>query len=574
MLENGFELADESHVKIAPFPPDEALRIDYLKSLSILDSAPERQFDDLVRVASLVCQAPISVVSLIDSERQWFKAKVGIEACETARDYAFCAHAILEDKLLEVSDTLMDDRFADNPLVVGAPHIRFYAGMPLTNEQGVRLGTICVIDDKPRQLSLEQKEILEILARAVSSELSKKMLQISRDNAHVLNQSLVAEVNQGDQLLNSIAEQVPGVIYQYQLFPDGRSCFPYASEGIKKIYEVDPAAVQQDAALVLQRIYPEDYLRVMSTISQSAKDLTLWDCSYRVNLPKAGLRWLHGNAMPKLQPDKSVVWHGFITDISERKNMEHHLQLASKMSTLGEISAGIAHEINNPLSVILGRAQFAKSQLEKGPVEHEKLVATFLKIEETTQRIAKIVKGLKTFSRTMGDEKFEKASLNNVIQDSIELCADRFRQKGVELRKPDLLDISIECRSVQVTQILVVLINNAFDAIKDDPSPWVAIEVNPTPENVEIRVTDCGLGIPSDLVEQIMNPFFTTKPVGEGTGLGLSIAQGIAREHGGSLSYKADSPHTCFSLILPLKQPEQAEKLLAQLPATQLLKVS
>lgn len=151
----------------AALPANEPARIRALHQLRILDTGPEPHFDDLAQLAATLTGCPISLVSLIDSNRQWFKAKCGMDATETARDVAFCAHAILQEGLLEVPDATLDPRFAGNPLVQDGLHIRFYAGMPLLSQQGFSYGTLCVIDTQPRQLTPQQRDILATLARQV-----------------------------------------------------------------------------------------------------------------------------------------------------------------------------------------------------------------------------------------------------------------------------------------------------------------------------------------------------------------------------------------------------------------------
>lgn len=151
--------------------PDESSRLETLRLYRILDTAAERAFDELAELAAAICEAPISLISLVDDQRQWFKARVGLEVEETPRCIAFCAHAIEGDDVMVVADATRDPRFADNPLVAGDPHIRLYAGAPLVVADGHRLGTLCVIDRRPRTLTPAQIQGLAVLSRAVVTQL-------------------------------------------------------------------------------------------------------------------------------------------------------------------------------------------------------------------------------------------------------------------------------------------------------------------------------------------------------------------------------------------------------------------
>ncbi|CAG9216021.1 MULTISPECIES: sensor domain-containing diguanylate cyclase [Paraburkholderia] len=157
-------------------PHNESERLETLRSLHILDTPPEERFDRLTRLARRLFGVPIAAVTLVDSHRQWFKSHPGIDASETPRDVSFCSHAILDDELFLVNDALLDVRFADNPLVTGDPNIRFYAGYPLTVDNGSRLGTLCLIDVKPRALDDEERVLLRDLARMAEQEISAVQL--------------------------------------------------------------------------------------------------------------------------------------------------------------------------------------------------------------------------------------------------------------------------------------------------------------------------------------------------------------------------------------------------------------
>lgn len=163
-------------MKTPPKPADEAQRLETLRALNILDSSPDERFDRLTRLAKRLFGVPIALVSLIDEDRQWFKSRQGLDASETPREISFCGHAILGDDIFMVPDATLDERFHDNPLVTGAPDIRFYAGCPLAVADGSKLGTLCIIDSEPRQLSDEDRGLLHDLASIAEQELSALQL--------------------------------------------------------------------------------------------------------------------------------------------------------------------------------------------------------------------------------------------------------------------------------------------------------------------------------------------------------------------------------------------------------------
>ena len=178
----------------ATIPVNEADRLAALARYHILDTPAEAEFDDFTWLASRICGAPIALISLVDAERQWFKSKVGLHASETPRDMAFCAHAIHGPELFEVPDASDDRRFADNPLVTGAPGVRFYAGTPLTTPDGLRLGTLCVIDHVARSLSLEQRESLARLGRQVVAQLELRLAKRELENRLALQEQAEGEI--------------------------------------------------------------------------------------------------------------------------------------------------------------------------------------------------------------------------------------------------------------------------------------------------------------------------------------------------------------------------------------------
>jgi GAF domain-containing protein len=155
----------------APKPKNEAYRLKVLWQYDVLDTVPEEVFDDLADLAAHICNAPVALISLVDEDRQWFKSRIGLTITETSRDISFCAHAIMRDGLFIIPDAKKDPRFKDNPLVTGPQKIRFYAGAPLITPDGYSLGSLCVMDNRPRDLDEEQREALRVLAHHVVSQL-------------------------------------------------------------------------------------------------------------------------------------------------------------------------------------------------------------------------------------------------------------------------------------------------------------------------------------------------------------------------------------------------------------------
>lgn len=421
----------------APIPHNEIERLAALNTAELLDTPSEARFDRLTRLVQQCLEAEIVLISLVDKDRQWFKSRQGLDACETCRNISFCGYAILDDDIFEVTDARTDSRFTDNPLVTGAPCIRFYAGIPLTFANQ-RIGTLCVISSEPRKLTMKERTILREFGAAVEQEIqdrqqehAKQELAASRDQfqrlvanipgityrckadsewtmlymsggidplsgypasdfinnkvrsyasvihpddrerleqlvmeAIALKQSWVlqyrvvhkrghicwveergkAEFDDNGQLsfldglildiseekrlkrqLITLTSQLPGVVYQYQQWPDGRAAFPYASAALQAIYGVTPEQVKDDASLVFAKLYAADLPALAASIELSSRELSIWQHEYRVYRDDGALSWLAGRAVPERMPDGSTLWHGYIQDITETK--QYYLQL-------------------------------------------------------------------------------------------------------------------------------------------------------------------------------------------------------------------------------------------------------
>jgi GAF domain-containing protein len=175
----------------APLPTNEVKRLAALKEYRILDTGAEQSYDDITILAAHICEVPIAMISLVDEARQWFKSRVGLEEQQTSRDVAFCAHAILQSEPLVVRDATKDRRFADSTLVTGEPHIRFYAGFPLINPEGLAMGTLCVVDRQPRRLSAKKLKTMQALSRQVMTLM--ELRRVSARLAEALEQAKILQ---------------------------------------------------------------------------------------------------------------------------------------------------------------------------------------------------------------------------------------------------------------------------------------------------------------------------------------------------------------------------------------------
>jgi C4-dicarboxylate-specific signal transduction histidine kinase len=226
--------------------------------------------------------------------------------------------------------------------------------------------------------------------------------------------------------------------------------------------------------------------------------------------------------------------------------------VSSKMFSLGEMAASIAHELNNPMAVIQGMAWMTQSSAQSGDLNAEKTIESMTKIINMTERSSKIIKGIRIFARDAAQDPMEPIELNSIIEDTLELCKWRINQKRIKINWQTEDAALSTGRSVQISQVLLNLFNNASDAVEGLTDPWIEIKLFQKDQNWIISVTDSGHGIEQNIVKKMMNPFFTTKPSGKGTGLGLSISQRILKDHQGEIWYDDTSDNTRFCISLPI----------------------
>lgn len=270
------------------------------------------------------------------------------------------------------------------------------------------------------------------------------------------------------------------------------------------------------------------------------------------------LRTILTKKTPTRSRDGSRILVGVIRDITARVVAQETLQqqtatltASSKMSALGEMAAGIAHEINTPLSIIELLSQQIAEDLADPTVDKDDLILQAQRCVTTVRRIARIVAGLRTFSRDGGNDAAVPTAIQGIIDDTLVLCQERFKNAGLSLHIDTIPpEWVVTCRPVEISQILLNLMNNAFDATQGTLGAWVKLGVANRGDAFELSVENSGARIPKDVEDKLFRPFFTTKDVGKGTGLGLSVSQGLARSHGGSLTLDPSSAQTRFVLRL------------------------
>jgi C4-dicarboxylate-specific signal transduction histidine kinase len=232
---------------------------------------------------------------------------------------------------------------------------------------------------------------------------------------------------------------------------------------------------------------------------------------------------------------------------------------AARISALGEMAAGIAHEINNPLAIIQGNLNKMRTLLENGILEPAVLHESVAVATKTVARIGKIVSGLRSFARDGEGDPFRSVELIKIIEETLSFCQARFSNHNIKIQiQPFSRDLQIECREVQISQVILNLLVNAFDAVEQVENRWVELNCVDSGELIEIWVTDSGVGVAGPVREKMFQPFFTTKPIDKGTGLGLSISKGIVESHGGTLALDIQCANTRFVVRVPKKQKSGA----------------
>lgn len=320
-----------------------------------MDTPPEQEFDALVKAAAAVCGVPISLISLVDQDRQWFKANVGLPGVtQTPREHAFCAHAILGQDLMEVTDAQKDERFADNPLVAGTPDIRFYAGAPLQLKDGSNAGTLCVIDREPRTLTAQQREVLKLLAAAAVHSLEGRRAILTERKLHLEIAQSAAGLLESESRFRALSEVSPLGVFA----TDAMGAYRYTNARWQEIY-----GLKHDESLGdgwTKTLHPDNRDAVFALWLQTAKGKKDFDAEFRIVRKQGDIRTVHVRARPKLDTAGTVTGYiGCSEDITDRKAVQSTAETLMHAIQTNFISSvtderGIITEVSDSFCAISG----------------------------------------------------------------------------------------------------------------------------------------------------------------------------------------------------------------------------
>jgi len=413
-------------------------------------------------------------------------------------------------------------------------------------------------------------------------------------------------LRQSEEKFRTTVSSVPGMVYEFTILPNGTMAMPYVSEGCRDLFGVEPEAIMTDLMGVWSSLmHPDDIAAAQVAIAESAANLSPFVYEARFSLPTGKTTWTRFYGKPVKQKDGTIVWYGVCVDISQLKALESelkarlkeiqetqkHLIQSEKMSALGQMVAGIAHELNTPIgyatnnvSIIRDRFRNISSLLRQALEAHEciysnQLEQAFAKmqavshspngkiaeLDETIRRtdrlfagvssgleqMANLVKSMRNFSR-LDEAEMKKADINEGLRSCLLMIGHQLKDKNIELTT-EYGDIPmVECFPAQLNQVFLNLIANAIHAVEEKPEGKIHVSSALEEGYVMVRVKDNGKGIPKHIQDKIFDPFFTTKPVGKGTGLGLSICFNIVQKHKGRLYFETtEGVGTTFIVKIP-----------------------
>lgn len=523
----------------AASPPNESQRLAALHALAVLDTPSDPDFDDLVQLAAQICDTPMALITLVDDKRQWFKARLGVALTQTPREQAFCAHAITQPtKLMLVDDAREDARFADNALVTGAPHIRFYAGMPLRSADGQALGTLCVLDHQPRHLNPAQCRALQVLARQTMALLVLKRALAQRDEGRTRNRTLLRAIEQSP--VSIVMANVHGDIEYVN--PQFETLTGYTQA---EVLGRNPRFLQSGDKSA------EAYAELWQTITTGQT----WRGEFRNKKKDGTLFWEQASISPVMNSTGLITHYVAVKeDITERRRIE--AQLRTKNEDLRSFTYSVSHDLKAPLRGITGYAQELLRKHQDGMGERALFCLT--QINTAAKNLDHLIEDLLQYSRLDADTPTASPfRLDMLVQRLLQDHSFTLTEQGavVTVQVPP---IALQLWERGLNQVLSNLISNAIKFSRHATPPKITLSAEVQGGRCLIRVSDNGIGFDMKYSERIFGLFsrLVRPQEFEGTGAGLAIVKKVLDKLGGHIDVAAAPGQGCtFTVDVPCTPP-------------------
>ena len=564
-------MSNESHEALW----DEEARLSILYRYQVLETPREEDFDDIVALVAQVLEAPIAAINLIDRHRQWFKAEIGLGVREMPLDDSICKSALLQSDGMVILDLMEDERFSCNPLVSGGPNLRFYAGELLKTSQGLPLGTLCVLDTKPRSegLTNQQRFALKALAKQVMGQLELRLA--------LYEQAVLIEQQKATQLALAVKERTAteamSVVRgaeralkeseaKFRIMTNVMPQMVWATQpGEETDYFNDrileftgqPKEVLTGPGWA-NCIHPDDLPKAYSEWQHALATGTSLESEYRLRHHSGEYRWVLGRALPLQREDGTSHWMGTFTDIQDQKTAAEQLQLANERKD--EFLAMLAHELRNPLAPVANAVQLLR--LRAGNESRVQEITNV--IERQVKHMTELVNDLLDVSRiSQGLAELHKAAVDMkvVVALAIEQVRPLIEAKGHTLHTT----ISAEHATVigDKRRLIQTLSNILTNAAKYTPnSGHIKLAFDVSANEVKISVYDDGAGIEASLLPYVFDLFTQAQRTPDraqgGLGLGLTLVKRIIELHSGIVAAESAGrgQGSMFSVLLPLAPEE------------------
>jgi PAS domain S-box-containing protein len=513
-------------------PENEPARLAALYGRSLLDTLPEECFDRLTRLARHMFGVQTVLISLIDGERQWFKSRQGMDVCETGRDISFCGHAILDEGIFHIPDAHTDPRFADNPLVTAAPFIRFYAGAPLTTADGFRIGTLCLIDPAPRQLTAPELVALRDLADCVQSEINRYSLEQQQQRLQKESDVLRQILESSPVSVRIMRSSDKKIVFVNQSFCEMTRLPKEQAIGM------NPAGfyrrIEDFQALVARLQRGEPVINFPAELTSQGIDI--WGLTSFFNIEFEG------------EP-ASLAW---IYDVTQLVHARQDAERANQAKS--EFLSSMSHELRTPMNAVLGFGQLLEFD-DNLDAEQQESVQHILKggrhlLELINQvlDLARIEAGHMTLSP-------EPVEVYSVVEECHSLANTLAQKRNITISHSGLTGLVVRADRTRLKQVLFNLLSNAIKYNREGGKVTIDAQAV-SDQRLRLRVTDTGPGIPVERLEELFEPFNrlgVENTTVEGTGIGLTITRRIMQAMGGTVDVQSTlGVGSTFWIELPL----------------------